>query len=206
MRVIPTDLPGLIIVEPVVHRDPRGYFLETFHSRKYGEHGIPATFLQDNHSSSVHNTLRGLHLQVHKPQGKLVRVIEGEIWDVAVDVRRGSPTFGRWAGVHLSADNFRQVYVPPGFAHGFYVTSPSAQVEYKCTELYDPSDELGIAYNDATLAINWPSSSPLLSDRDRKFPPLAELTHRLPVFEALKDDGGGAATVHMPAGADRDAT
>jgi len=146
MRVIPANVAGVLIVEPDVHRDGRGYFLETFHAGKYEALGIPSTFVQDNLSRSVRHTLRGLHLQVRKPQGKLVRVVEGEIWNVAADVRRGSPTFGQWAGVHLSAENFKQVYIPPACAHGFYVSSESAQVEYKCTELYDPDDELGIVY------------------------------------------------------------
>jgi dTDP-4-dehydrorhamnose 3,5-epimerase len=190
MRVIYTDLPGVVVVEPDVHRDARGYFLETFHARKYAACGIPSTFAQDNHSYSVLHTLRGLHLQVHKPQGKLVRVMEGEIWDVAVDVRRGSPTFRRWVGVYLSAENFRQMYVPEGFAHGFCVSSPSAQVQYKCTDLYDPADELGIAYDDPTLAITWPAMSPLVSERDRALPRLADVMDRLPVFAEPTEKAG----------------
>jgi dTDP-4-dehydrorhamnose 3,5-epimerase len=205
MRVIPTDLPGLVVVEPDVHRDARGYLLETFHARKYASYGIPSVFMQDNHSRSIRDTLRGLHLQVRKPQGKLVRVIEGEIWDVAVDVRRGSPTFRRWAALRLSAENFKQIYVPPGFAHGFCVSSPSAQVEYKCTELYDPDDEVGIAYDDATLAITWPSASPLLSERDRNHPSLADVMHRLPVFEETADRTGPAARVGAPEALVKDA-
>lgn len=190
MRVIDTDLPGVVVVEPDVHRDARGYFLETFHARKYAACGIPSTFAQDNHSYSVLHTLRGLHLQVHKPQGKLVRVVEGEIWDVAVDVRRGSPTFRRWIGVYLSAENFKQMYVPEGFAHGFCVSSPSAQVQYKCTDLYDPADELGIAYDDPTLAITWPVVSPLVSERDRALPRLADVMDRLPVFAEPTEKAG----------------
>ena len=182
MRVVHTDLPGVLVIEPIVHRDARGYFLETFHARKYAAFGIPSTFAQDNHSYSVLHCLRGLHLQVHKPQGKLIRVIEGEIWDVAVDVRRGSPTFGRWIGVQLSAENFKQMYIPAGFAHGFCVFSPSAHVEYKCTDFYDHADELGIAYDDPTLAIAWPTVSPLLSERDRANPRLADVLERLPEF------------------------
>jgi len=206
VRVIPTDLPGLVVIEPDVHRDARGYFLETFHAGKYAAHGIPSTFVQDNHSGSVRHTLRGLHLQVRKPQGKLVRVVEGEIWDVAVDVRRGSPTFRRWAGVCLSAENFRQAYVPPGFAHGFCVVSPSAQVEYKCTELYDPDDELGIVYDDATLAIAWPATSPLLSERDRHHPQLADVMDRLPVFAQTIDNAGPTARVRVQVTLDGDPT
>ncbi len=174
MKFLPTDLPGVTIVEPDVFRDARGYFLESFHTDKYTAAGLPAMFVQDNHSSSVSGTIRGLHLQVRKPQGKLVRVVEGEIWDVAVDVRPASPTFGRWTACLLSASNFRQLYVPEGCAHGFCVLSERAQVEYKCTAVYDPSDEAGIAYDDSTLAIAWPIARPLLSERDQRNPPLAD--------------------------------
>ena len=142
MRVVPTAIPGVVIIEPKVHQDGRGFFLETYHAERYREHGIAGPFVQDNHSRSVAGTLRGLHLQLHRPQGKLIRVIEGEIFDVAVDVRRNSPTFGRWVAINVSAVNFRQVYVPPGFAHGFAVVSPTAQVEYKCTDIYDPASEV----------------------------------------------------------------
>ncbi len=179
MRFIPTTLPGVIMIEPDVHRDARGYFLETFHAAKFAHAGIPSAFVQDNLSSSVRNTLRGLHLQLRKPQGKLVHVVEGEIWDVAVDLRRGSPTFGKWAAETLSAENFRQLYVPAGCAHGFCVLSPTAQVQYKCTELYDPADEIGIAYDDPELAIPWPVEHPILSDRDRRHSRLADLIDRL---------------------------
>ena len=182
MRVVPTDLLGVLIVEPDVIRDTRGFFLETYHVDRYSEHGIRGPFVQDNHSQSAGGTIRGLHLQRRKMQGKLIRVIEGEIYDVAVDVRRGSPTFGRWVGVSLSASNFKQVYVPPGFAHGFCVVSPVAQVEYKCTAFYDPSSEIGIAWNDPTVAIAWPIAEPLLSPRDSRNPTLAEQTDRLPVY------------------------
>lgn len=183
MRFAPTDLPGVIVIEPDVHRDARGFFLETYHADKYSAGGIKGPFVQDNHTCSAAGTLRGLHLQLRRPQGKLIRVIEGEIFDVAVDVRRGSPTFGRWVGIVMSADNFRQCYVPPGFAHGFCVTSQVAQVEYKCTDLYDPAGEIGIAWNDPELAIAWPVSQPLLSDRDRGHRNLAQLWDRLPVWD-----------------------
>jgi dTDP-4-dehydrorhamnose 3,5-epimerase len=173
------DLPGVILIEPDVFRDARGYFLETYHATKYVDGGLPGTFVQDNHSRSVRHTLRGLHLQVRKPQGKLVRVVSGEIWDVAVDVRPESATFGRWVAEVLSGDNFRQLYVPPGHAHGFCVLSDEAHVEYKCTDVYDPADEIGIAYNDPTIAIDWPVSAPLLSSRDAANRPLAEVTSRL---------------------------
>lgn len=175
MRVVCTDISDVLIVEPDVYQDPRGFFLETYHTEKYRKHGIDAAFVQDNHSRSVAGTLRGLHLQRKRPQGKLVRAIEGEIYDVAVDVRPDSPTFGRWVGVTLTAENFRQCYIPPGFAHGFCVLSPFAQVEYKCTDLYDPADEIGVAWDDPALAITWPIAEPILSARDRAHRPLAEV-------------------------------
>jgi dTDP-4-dehydrorhamnose 3,5-epimerase len=162
-----------------VHRDARGYFLETYHAGKYKAAGIPDVFVQDNESVSVRNTLRGLHMQVRKPQGKLVRVVEGEIWDVAVDVRRDSPTFGRWTAAVLSGENFHQLYVPPGCAHGFCVLSERAQVHYKVTELYDPADEVGIAYNDPALTIQWPVADPLLSDRDKNHATLLAVAERI---------------------------
>ena len=180
MRVVPTEIPGVLIIEPEVFADGRGFFMETYHAARYREHGIDGPFVQDNHSRSVAGTLRGLHLQVRRPQGKLVRVVEGEVYDVCVDVRRGSPTFGRWVGVTLSAENVRQCYVPPGFAHGFCVLTPVAQVEYKCTDLYDPGGEVGVAWNDPALAIPWPVREPILSARDQRHPTLSELGDRLP--------------------------
>ncbi len=183
MRVIATDLPGVVVVEPDVYRDGRGFFLETYHAERYRAHGIPGPFVQDNHSRSAAGTLRGLHLQLERPQAKLVRVIHGEIFDVAVDVRRGSPTFGRFVGVTLSADNFLQCYVPPGFAHGFCVLTASAEVEYKCTDFYDPASEIGVAWNDQTLGIPWPVAEPILSARDARNPTLAALGERLPVWQ-----------------------
>jgi dTDP-4-dehydrorhamnose 3,5-epimerase len=183
VKFVPAELAGVIVVEPDVHRDSRGYFLETYNAQKYKAGGIDGPFVQDNHSRSMEGTLRGLHLQLRRPQGKLIRVIEGEIYDVAVDVRRGSPSFGRWVGVSLSADNFKQCYVPPGFAHGFAVVSPIAQVEYKCTDLYDPADEIGIAWNDPALAISWPVGQPFLSERDRRHPSLAAVMDGLPEWQ-----------------------
>ena len=179
MRVLPTDLPGVLVVEPDVFRDPRGYFLETFHERKYREAAIPYSFVQDNQSRSVRGTLRGMHAQLKKPQGKLIRATQGEIFDVAVDIRPDSPTFGKWTGATLSADNFRQMFVPPGFAHGFCVLSDVAEVSYKCTEFYDGADEIGFRWNDPTVGIRWPVRDPLLSDRDAALPMLAELRPRL---------------------------
>ena len=188
MRFSAAALPGVVIIEPDVYKDPRGFFLETYHAEKYQAAGIGGSFVQDNHSRSVRGTLRGLHLQLRRPQGKLVRVIEGEIFDVAVDVRLGSPTFGKWMGVTLSADNFRQCYLPPGFAHGFAVVSPTAQVEYKCTDIYDPGGELGIAWNDPAIGIEWPLADPLLSERDTRHPRLADVLDRLPAFAPPKTD------------------
>ena len=182
MRVVPTDIPGVVVVEPDVHVDGRGFFVETYHADRYREQGIEAPFVQDNHSRSVAGTLRGLHLQLRRPQGKLIRVIEGEVFDVAVDVRRGSPTFGRWVAVMLTAENFKQCYVPPGFAHGFCVVSAIAQVEYKCTDVYDPASEIGVAWNDPAIGISWPVSEPILSVRDSRHPTLAELAGQLPVW------------------------
>jgi dTDP-4-dehydrorhamnose 3,5-epimerase len=180
VRVEPTNVPGVLIVEPDVHLDGRGFFVETYHADRYRAHGIDRVFVQDNHSRSVAGTLRGLHLQLNRPQAKLIRVVEGEIYDVAVDVRRGSPTFAKWVAVALSADNFRQCYVPEGFAHGFYVLTPTAQVEYKCTDVYDRASEIGIAWNDPSLAIPWPTTDPILSPRDSRHPLMAEVMEQLP--------------------------
>jgi dTDP-4-dehydrorhamnose 3,5-epimerase len=181
VRFVETELPGVILVEPDVHRDPRGFFLETFHAEKYRDGGIGVSFVQDNHSRSGRDTLRGLHGQHPRCQGKLVRVIEGEIFDVAVDVRRGSPSYGKHVSCVLSAENFRQLYVPPGLVHGFCVTSEVAQVEYKCTEVYRPEDEFSVLWNDPDLAIPWPADEPVLSEKDREAPRLAEVEHLLPV-------------------------
>jgi dTDP-4-dehydrorhamnose 3,5-epimerase len=180
MRFTPTELPEVLIIEPDVYRDARGFFLETFQERKYREGGIAAAFVQDNHSRSMRGTLRGLHAQRTRPQGKLIRVIEGEIFDVAVDIRKGSPTFRRWVGVTLSADDFRQCWVPQGFAHGFCVTSDVAEVEYKCTDLYDPADEIGFLWNDPDVGVRWPVADPILSEKDARAPTLRDLLDRLP--------------------------
>ena len=183
MRVIETELPGVVVIEPEVHKDERGFFLETFHGERYRRHGLPEVFVQDNHSRSVRGTLRGLHAQLRRPQGKLVRVVAGEVWDVAVDIRVGSPTFRRWVAVVLSAGNFRELYVPPGFAHGFCVLSEVAEVEYKCTDYYDPESELRLAWNDPELAIPWPVQDPILSAKDRAAPTLQELHSVLPRYQ-----------------------
>jgi dTDP-4-dehydrorhamnose 3,5-epimerase len=169
------ELPGLILVEPTVYEDERGFFLESYHSRKFAEGGISEVFVQDNHSRSVHGVLRGLHFQHPDAQGKLVRVTRGEVFDVAVDIRVGSPTFGRWYGVVLSAENRRQLYIPPGFAHGFLVTGDEADFLYKCTVHYRREHDRVLAWNDPALAIPWPIAEPLLSPKDASAPTLAEL-------------------------------
>lgn len=176
MQFIPTALPDVLILEPKVHGDHRGYFMETWRQSDFAKLGLPSGFVQDNQSRSSQGTLRGLHYQLTQPQGKLVRVISGEIFDVAVDMRRSSPTFGQWDGVRLSSDNRRQLWVPPGFAHGFYVLSESAEVFYKCTDYYAPADERGLRWNDPELDIDWPllGPAPLLSDRDRGAPLLKD--------------------------------
>jgi dTDP-4-dehydrorhamnose 3,5-epimerase len=172
-------LPEVILVVPDVHRDARGFFLETYHARKYREGGIEASFVQDNQSHSRRGTLRGLHAQIRTPQGKLVRAVTGEVFDVAVDIRPGSPSFGRWVGATLSEENAHQLWVPPGFGHGFCVLSDEADVEYKCSALYDPADEIAIQWNDAAIGIRWPVAEPVLSARDQAARPLAELAKRL---------------------------
>ena len=183
MTVTDSWPPGVKVVHPVVHRDERGFFLETYHQQRYAAAGIHATFVQDNHSRSGRDTLRGLHMQVTAQQAKLVRVIAGAIFDVAVDVRVGSPTFGQWFGAELSADNFAQLFVPEGFAHGFAVVSDVAEVEYKCSALYDAADEIAIRFDDPAIGIVWPVTAPILSHRDAQAAPLADLMHRLPRFE-----------------------
>lgn len=172
MNVIATKLPGVVIIEPRVFRDERGFFLETYHAQRYAEAGLDVAFVQDNHSRSVRNTLRGLHFQKTKPQGKLVRAVEGEVFDVAADINPASPSYGQWVGVTLSADNFKQLYVPPGYAHGFCVVSEFAQIEYKCTDFYDEADQAGVSWNDRILSVNWPVRDPLLSAKDRLLPNL----------------------------------
>jgi dTDP-4-dehydrorhamnose 3,5-epimerase len=168
MKVLTCDIAGLLILEPKVFGDARGFFVETWNRRRYGEAGIDVHFVQDNISFSKRGTLRGLHFQNPKPQGKLMQVLQGEVFDVAVDIRRSSPTFGRWHGVLLSAENKRQFYVPTGFAHGFAVLSDTALFQYKCTEFYSPQDELAIRWDDPEIGVEWPLKAPLISDRDAK--------------------------------------
>ena len=174
MNVLPTALPGVLIVEPQVWRDPRGYFFESFHARKADVKGLPREFVQDNESFSQRGTVRGLHSQLTKPQGKLVRILTGAVLDVAVDIRRGSPTFGRWVAVELSEENFRQLYIPPGFAHGFSVLSETAKMAYKCTDFYDAADEIGVLWSDPALGIDWRVKDPVLSKKDAVYPTLAQ--------------------------------
>ncbi len=176
MKVSSTKLPEVLLVEPKVFEDRRGFFMESYNFRQYSEHGIHDQFVQDNHSLSVKNTLRGLHYQINPGQAKLIRVIAGKIFDVAVDIRFGSPTFGQWVGHLLSAQNKLQMYIPVGFAHGFCVLSNTAEVEYKCSEYYSPADERGIRWNDPDLAIDWPVSKPILSDKDRQNPLLKNIS------------------------------
>jgi dTDP-4-dehydrorhamnose 3,5-epimerase len=183
MHVTPTALPSVLLIEPAVFGDARGYFFETYHRQRYSQSGMPREFVQDNVSRSARGILRGLHLQEPHAQGKLVQVLEGEVFDVAVDVRVGSPTFGKWAGERLSGENHRQLYIPEGFAHGFCVISESALLQYKCTELYHPETELSIAWNDPELGIEWPVVEPVLSAKDRAAKRLSDIPRdRLPRF------------------------
>ena len=176
MIVTKTKLDGCVIIEPKVFGDERGFFLETFQAERYASlAGISSPFVQDNHSRSSKGILRGLHFQKTKPQGKLVRVVRGEVYDVAVDIREGSATFGEWEGVILSEDNKKQFWVPPGFAHGFVVLSDTADFEYKCTDYYDPSDEGSILWSDPDLNIPWPIANPVLSTKDESAKRLVDL-------------------------------
>lgn len=175
MKILNTELQGVLIVEPDVFGDARGYFLETWNKQRYAEAGLAVNFVQDNLSFSRKGTLRGLHFQNPQPQGKLVYVLQGEVFDVAVDVRVDSPTFGRWLGVLLSAENKRQFYVPPGFAHGFCVTSETALFAYKCTDVYNPKMEGSVAWDDPDIGIQWPVTDPLLSDKDKRAPRLKDV-------------------------------
>lgn len=176
MKLVPTPLEGVVVIEPRVFGDHRGFFLETFRESTYAAVTGPGVrFVQDNHSRSQRGVLRGLHCQTRRPQGKLVRCVAGEVFDVVVDIRPGAETFGQWFGLRLSADNHRQIYVPPGFAHGFQVVSATADVEYKCTDYYDPDGESGLAWNDPDVGIDWPIRPPDLSAKDRVLPRLSDL-------------------------------
>ncbi len=184
MKRIETNLPGVCIIEPDVHGDDRGFFMESYNQRDFAQLGIDCAFVQDNHSRSQCGVVRGLHYQLNQPQAKLVRVMLGEVYDVAVDVRRGSETFGRWAGVTLSAENKQMLFVPEGFAHGFCVISEFAEFAYKCSDFYAPVEERGIIWNDPELAIPWPlgDSAPILSPKDAEYGPLSAMDENdLPV-------------------------
>jgi dTDP-4-dehydrorhamnose 3,5-epimerase len=176
MKFIPSGIPEVMLIEPKVFGDSRGFFMETWHAARFADAGLDLNFVQDNHSRSVQGTLRGLHYQISKPQGKLVRVISGAVFDVAVDLKKSSPTFGRWIGETISAENKKMLWVPPGFAHGFYVLSPEAEFVYKCTELYAPEHERCIRWDDPELDITWPllAQAPLLSAKDLAGASLAE--------------------------------
>ena len=182
MKIHETPLPGVLLIEPRVFRDPRGFFYESFNAERFREHGLPTEFVQDNHSRSRRGVLRGLHYQLTRPQGKYVTALRGEIFDVAVDIRRGSPTFGRWYGVTLSGDDPRYLWIPPGYAHGFCVLSDEADFVYKCTDVYVPSDERSVRWDDPTIGIEWPHPDPTVSDRDRAARPLAAMEQDLPVY------------------------
>ncbi len=179
MEKLDTTIPGVYELIPRVFRDSRGWFLETYHESRYSEFGISERFVQDNHSSSTKGTLRGLHYQLRHAQSKICRVAEGEALDVAVDIRAGSPHFGKWTSVVLSSKKQNQIYLPAGFAHGFLALSDAVQFLYKCSDYYDPKDEYGVLWNDPTLAIAWGVSTPVLSEKDSKYPPLAGIPNEL---------------------------
>lgn len=184
MKIIETDLTGCVVIEPVVHGDARGFFYESFHAQKYRNAGLDLRFVQSNVSKSAQGVLRGLHYQFPNPQGKLVNVLVGEVYDVAVDIRVGSPTFGRWAAALLSADNKRHFWIPEGFAHGFAVLSESATFCYQCTALHDHASDAGIRWNDADIAVDWPINAPLLSGKDANAPFLRDVPpSKLPKYK-----------------------
>jgi dTDP-4-dehydrorhamnose 3,5-epimerase len=184
LKFRPTALPGVVLIEPTVFQDARGFFMETYHAPRFAAAGIDVAFVQDNHSRSVRNTLRGLHYQIVRPQGKLVRVVAGEVFDVAVDLRRGSPTFARWHGAVLSAANRLQLYIPPGFAHGFCVLSDVADLIYKCTDIYAPEGERTIRWDDPRIGLAGPVAAPVLSPKDAAAPALDALGDDLFVYPA----------------------
>ena len=184
MKVRETSLPGVLVVEPRVFGDERGFFTETFNTRSLAGSGIPAEFVQDNHSRSSRGVLRGLHYQLRSPQGKLVHAARGSIFDVAVDIRVGSPNFAKWVGVELNDENLYSLWIPPGFAHGFCVLSEVADVIYKCTTLYESDDDRGVAWNDPAIGIRWPEANPTISAKDSALEPLSETRTDLPRFTA----------------------
>ena len=184
MKVIETALPGCVVIEPSVFSDARGFFFETWNAERFGALGLPTRFTQSNVSCSSKGVLRGLHYQWPRPQGKLVSVLEGEVYDVAVDIRRGSPTFGKWDAVLLSAENRRQLWIPEGFAHGFAVLSERAVFSYLCTDSYVKESDAAVRWNDAEIAVDWPISAPVLSAKDEAAPFLRDIAEdRLPVYQ-----------------------
>lgn len=186
VNVTPTALPGVLVVEPQVFRDERGFFLEQFNDERFAAHDLPTAFRQDNHSRSSRGVLRGLHYQLRHPQGKLVTVVRGRILDVAADILHGSPTFGKWYGIELDADTPRALWVPPGFAHGFCTLSETADVVYKCTDVYHPHDECGVTWSDPAPAIEWPIADPIVSAKDAHYPPLDASRTDLPRYEPCR--------------------
>lgn len=185
MKIIETKLPGAVVLEPAVFGDARGFFFEAWNAARFGQHGLPTSFVQSNVSSSAKGVLRGLHYQWPRPQGKLVSVLQGEVFDVAVDIRRGSPTFGQWDGVLLSAENKRQFWIPEGFAHGFAVLSETALFSYLCTDVYVKEADAGVRWDDPQIGVEWPIDAPLLSDKDAQAPLLADIAQdRLPDLRA----------------------
>lgn len=194
MRLIKTPLDGCLVIEPRVHGDARGFFYESFNANRFAEAGLDLRFVQTNVSRSEQGVLRGLHYQWPNPQGKLVSVLEGEVWDVAVDIRRGSPTFGQWEACVLNADNHRHFWIPEGFAHGFVVLSERATFSYLCTAHYDREADAALRWNDARLAIDWPVAQPTLSDKDARAPFLDQVAPgRLPLYEVAPRAAGGPA-------------
>lgn len=174
MNFLPGGIPGLVVVEPRVFRDDRGFFFEPYHAPRYKAGGIEVDFVQDNHSFSTRGVLRGLHFQKSPGQAKLVRCARGRIWDVAVDIREGSPTFGKWWGLELDSEHHRQLFIPVGFAHGFCVLSEEAEVMYKCSSVYDPATEAGVRWDDPEIAVGWPLKDPIISARDQQAPSLKD--------------------------------
>src|SRR5579871_547732 len=184
LQITETSLPGVLVIQPRVFGDPRGFFMETYRQNVLAEAGIRESFVQDNHSRSSRGVLRGLHYQLRQPQAKLCRVAQGEVLDVAVDIRRGSPNFGKWVGVVLSGENHAQIYIPKGFAHGFVVRSETADFLYKCSDYFDASDDRGVLWNDPALGIDWAEPSPIISEKDQRYLPLARIPHeQLPRYE-----------------------
>ena len=184
MKILETALPGVLVIEPRVFRDDRGFFLESFNADRFAQHALPTVFRQDNHSHSMKGVLRGLHYQLRRPQGKLVSVIRGRVFDVAVDIRRGSPTFGKWYGTVLTEEDPRYLWIPPGFAHGFCTLSDVADFVYKCTEVYVGEDDRGVLWSDPATGIQWPISNPVLSEKDQRMPTLSAMRTDLPEYES----------------------